>query len=326
MKIDIFSHIVPKKYKEELLKRTKSDLSKLTQWVNFNLALSDLDIRFRAMDRTPDVVQVLTVALPPLEVVLSPEDAVVLAKIANDEMAELVMKYPNRFLAAAASLPLNDIDAALKETDRAITELGFKGVQIFSNINGEPLDAPKFKALYEKMAEHDLPIWIHPWYLPVSSPIPNNLPKEIQEYFARQFIQPIEWPIDTTLAMIRLALSGIFEDHPNIKFITHHCGGMVPFYDGRIGIENTRKFYADTAVWGVTGALMCGHAFFGTDHLLFGTDAPLGGRISHPRNPGETRYGGTLDTIYSIERMNIPSEDKEKIFYDNAIRLLRLVV
>ena len=82
--------------------------------------------------------------------------------------------------------------------------------------------------------------------------------------------------------MMRLALAGVFEDYPDIKFITHHCGGMVPFFERRIRnerrirIEHLRKFYNDTAVYGNTAALMCGYAFFGADHLLFGTDAPLG--------------------------------------------------
>ena len=117
------------------------------------------------MDRLPDVLDVLTVALPPLETVLvTPKDAVELAKIANDEMAELVAKYPDKFLTAVACLPMNDIDAAIKEADRAITHLEFRGVQIFSNIDGEPLDEPKFKPLYERMAQYDLPIWIHPWW------------------------------------------------------------------------------------------------------------------------------------------------------------------
>ena len=115
--------------------------------------------------------------------VVSPSDAIELAKIANDEMAELVTKYPDKFIAAVACLPLNDIDAAIKEADRAITQLRFRGVQIFSNINGEPLDAPKFRPLYERMAQHDLPIWIHPWNSPImgSSAI-EDLPKSIQEW------------------------------------------------------------------------------------------------------------------------------------------------
>jgi predicted TIM-barrel fold metal-dependent hydrolase len=85
-----------------------------------------------------------------------------MARMANDELAELVIKYPDRFAAGVATLPMNDMDAALREADRAIRGLQLKGVQIFSSINGKPLDLPMFFPLYEKMVGYDLPIWLHP--------------------------------------------------------------------------------------------------------------------------------------------------------------------
>ena len=77
-------------------------------------------------------------------------------------LAELVAKHPDRFIAAAACLPMNDVDAALREADRAIRDLGFCGVEIFTDINGKPVDAPEFFPLYEKMQDYDLPILLHP--------------------------------------------------------------------------------------------------------------------------------------------------------------------
>ncbi|MFC1902390.1 amidohydrolase family protein, partial [Chloroflexota bacterium] len=113
------------------------------------------------------------------------------------------------------------------------------------------------------------------------------------------------------------------------KFITHHCGSMVPYFEKRIkwimphkfGEDNPtqnsevyfRRFYNDTALYGNTPGLMCGYAFFGADHLLFGTDAPLG-----------ARFGITGDTLESVEQMDIPDADKQKIFFKNAVNLLRL--
>ena len=322
MKIDVFPHILPKKYFEELRKKAEGvDFSELSGWVIKNRALSDMDTRLRLMDRYPDVVQVLTVATPPLETLVSPSEAVELARIANDEMAELVVKYPDKFVAAVACLPLNDIDAAIEEADRAITELKLKGIQIFTNINGEPLDTPKFRPLYEKMAQHNLPIWIHPWESPIMGSPTKGSSKIIQEWVRRPFLEAIGWEFETSLAMMRLALAGIFKDYPEIKFITHHCGGMVPACARRImiwvNIEHMRKFYNDTAVYGNTPGLMCGYAFFGGDHLLFGTDMPLGSTSSGG-------YGRTLETIRSIEEMDIPALDKNKIFEDNAKQLLNL--
>ena len=127
-------------------------------------------------------------------------------------------------------------------------------------------------------------------------------------------IRYIQWPVDTSLAMLRLVLSGIFKDYPNIKFITHHCGGVVPFCEGRMRLDDMHKFYNDTALRDAPGSLICGYSFFGADHLLFGTDMPCG---SEP-------YGLTGVTIRMIEQLDIPVSDKEKIFERNALRLLKI--
>ena len=163
------------------------------------------------------------------------------------------------------------------------------------------------------MAGHALPIWIHPATY-------DKLDNDVGLF---------SWPFETTSAMLRLVLSGVFNDHPDIKFITHHCGAMVPFFQKRIKWvmslvphlhptvkrpeEHFRKFYNDTAVYGNTSALMCGYDFFGAEHLLFGTDAPLG-----------PRFGLTGETVESIERMAISDAEKEKIFWRNAADLLML--
>lgn len=148
MKIDIYPHILPIKYKEALYQRATSP--RLKETIEAIPTLFDLDARFRILDRY-GCVQVLTLGLPPVETIAEPKEAAELARIANDEVAELVTKYPDRFVAGVASLPMNDMDAALREADRAIRGLKFKGVQICSSINGKPLDLPEFFPLYEKM-------------------------------------------------------------------------------------------------------------------------------------------------------------------------------
>jgi aminocarboxymuconate-semialdehyde decarboxylase len=178
--------------------------------------------------------------------------------------------------------------------------------------------------LYERMAQHDLPIWIHPWLRATS------LAGDLLTNAARG----VDWPFETSVAMGSLAQSGVFEDYPNIKFITHHCGGMVPFLARRINgphvkeitgeqrtriVANFHKFYADTAVYGNSSALMCGYAYFGADHMVFGTDTPLGGNAD-----SSGAYRCTLETIRSVEQMDVPVMDKDKIFEGNAVRLLRL--
>lgn len=330
MKIDIYTHVLPSKYKEALYKKTKGKF--YLQEVNeATPALWDLNIRFHIMDKYEGLRQVLTVASPPVEAVAEPKDAIELAKMVNDEMAELVIRYPDRFTAAVGCLPMNDVDAALEETDRVIKELGFRGVQIYTPTNDKPLDLPEFMTLYEKMAKYDLPIWIHPCR-------ERSTPDYKTEDHSRYWIfSMFGWPYETTAAMTRLVFGGILQKYPNLKFITHHCGGMLPFFAQRMAggqdyaevrlkakfrvalsrppLEYFRMFYADTAIYGNVPGLMCGYAFFGGEHLLFGTDMP------YDSENGD-RY--TRDTIDAIEKMDIPESEKAMIFEYNAKRLLRL--
>ena len=290
-----------------------------------------------------DSCQVLVPAGPPTEQVASSKEALELARIANDEMAKLVSKYPGRFVAAVAILPLNDIEAALAELDRAINELKFRGIFIFTPIYSyvkggkyppsgcKAINSPELIPIYERMAHYNLPIWIHPLREAIK---PDYGTEEKSKYHIWQLFG---WPYKTTVAMTRLVFSGILEKYPDLKIITHHCGAMVPYFERRISvsydyaemrlnrkykqgltkhpIEYFRMFYNDTAVSGSTPALMCAYAFFGAGHLLFGTDMPF---------DSQTGNIAVRKTICSIEQMEIPVREKKQIFEDNVRDLLRL--
>src|SRR5208283_2672003 len=122
----------------------------------------DHERRLRILEEFPDVVEVLSATMPPVEEIMGPKEAVELAKVCNDEMAELVARNPKKYIAAIANLPLNDMNATLKEAERAINVLGFKGVQVHTRVLGKPLTTDEMMPLYELMARLDLPIWIHP--------------------------------------------------------------------------------------------------------------------------------------------------------------------
>ena len=325
--IDAYSHISPLKYTEFI--REKYPIM-YNNMLGPCVPLYDMDTRFRIMDKFPEVVQVLTIGpVPPIEYFANEQQTAELAKMANDEMAELCLKYRDRFVAAIALLPMNNIDAALEETDRAIKDLGFKGVYVHSNINGKPLDAPEFLPLWEKMAKFDLPVYIHPWRPPEFSDYEKE--KESKYNIAGNF----GWPYETTVAMTRIIFSGILDKYPDLKIVTHHCGGMVSFYAGRIyqhygnhsryltnitktPLEYYKMFYSDTAIHGNTPALMLAYNFWGPDKLVFGADLPL----------GDFFWGGRSyrATINAINTMEITDEDKRKIFVDNAVNLLRIPV
>ena len=144
MKIDIFCHILPEKYDQALSKVGSTNPRIQSRATGYPPALLKLEARFEIMDKFEGLLQVPNLAEPPLEQVTDAEKAVDLAKIVNDNLAELVTKYPNRFASAVAALPMNNIDAALKEVDRAINDLKLRGVLVYSSVNDKPLDSPEF--------------------------------------------------------------------------------------------------------------------------------------------------------------------------------------
>jgi predicted TIM-barrel fold metal-dependent hydrolase len=161
MKFDIYCHFIPPVAKELIFEKQQA----ITEIRN-NAALHDLDERFRIMDKYPDVMQILTVPGATPDDLAEPGGAPDLAKRINDDLAELVFRYTDRFVGAAAVVPISDIDATLDEIDRAVNELKLRGILLRIPINGKPMDREEFFPVYAKMCEHNLPIWIHPHQSP----------------------------------------------------------------------------------------------------------------------------------------------------------------
>src|SRR5207247_10574358 len=124
-------------------------------------ALAAVEWRHRILDRYEGYWQVLTLANPPIEIVGPPDVTPDLAKLANDGMAEVAAKHPDRFPGFVASLPMNNPDAAVREIDRAIDDLGATGVQIYTNVAGRPLDSPEYQPVFARMAPRDVPTRLH---------------------------------------------------------------------------------------------------------------------------------------------------------------------
>ncbi|MFC2068533.1 amidohydrolase family protein [Chloroflexota bacterium] len=334
MKIDAYAHIIPPKIRDFLLKNGSATPEIVRKRLIEFPSISDLECRFQVMDKYPDRVEVLTLARASVDdLATEPKEAIDLAQRINDEMAELIFKYPDRFIAATAVLSLRDMDAALTELDRAINQLSLRGLLIRIPINGkQPVDLPAFMPLYERMCQYNLPIWFHP----ARKPEVADYPTETHSKY--DIFRTFGLPYETTVAMSRLVFSGVLKKYPNLKIITHHCGGMVPFYAQRIInhyhmtemrmkknftqglteplIEYFRRFYNDTAQMN-TPSLMCAYHFFGADHLLFGIDMPFDSQL------GEY---GMRNTIEAIEQMDVSEGEKKKIFEDNARRIMRLPV
>ena len=333
MKIDIFNHIFPQRYFDRLMEVAGShkDMGKRVRDIPI---LTDLDIRFKVMDSFGEYQQILSLASPPIEVI-APDHSVELARIANDGMAEIVQKHPDRFPGFVASLPLNDPEAALAETHRAMKELGASGIQVFSNAAGRPLDEDDFAPIWDAMADYDLPIWLHPAR---GAGFSDYATEDKSKY---EIWWTFGWPYETSVAMARLVFSGLFDKHPEIKIITHHMGAMAPYFEGRVGpgwdqlgsrtsdedygallesldkrpIDYFKMFYADTAVFGSDSATRCGLDFFGADKVVFASDSPF----DPEKGPMYIR-----ETIRVIDALDISAAERDKIYRGNAVDLLKL--
>jgi aminocarboxymuconate-semialdehyde decarboxylase len=295
--------------------------------------LVDLDERFRVMDRFPEYVQVLSAGMPPIEALAGPKESPELARICNDGLAELCAAHPERFPTFIASLALNNPESCIDEIHRSVKDLGARGVQVFSNVDGKPLDLPEFAPIFDAMAGLDLPILLHPAR---GANFPDYLTEKTSQY---EMWWAFGWPYETSVAMARIVFAGIFDKHPGIKIVTHHCGAMIPFFEGRVGpgldqlgartsgfdpssikirkrpLDYFKMFYADTAVFGSRAATVCGLEFFGAEKTVFASDAPF----DPEKGPMFIR-----ETIKVIDSLDIPESEKALIFHGNAERLLKL--
>jgi predicted TIM-barrel fold metal-dependent hydrolase len=329
MAIDIYTHILPDRFFAEMSK-VSPKLQNIGARLRGVTKLFDLDARFREMDTLPDYRQVISLPNPPIEDIAQGETAKTLARVANDAMAELCARHPDRFPAFVAAVSLDDVDGALVETERAIKTLGARGIQVFTNIAGHPLDEPRFAPVFAALAGYDLPIWLHPAR---TASMPDYAAEGKSRY---EVWWCFGWPYETTVAMARLVFCGLFDRHPKIKIITHHLGGgMIPYFDGRIGagmdvlgsrtsdedyskvlpslkrphLDYFREFYADTAMFGGRYGLPCGLEFFGADRVVFATDAPL---------------GPIAKTVKVIDDLDIDKTTRAKIMDGNALALMKL--
>jgi predicted TIM-barrel fold metal-dependent hydrolase len=334
MKIDIFNHIFPRAFFDKMI-RIAPNAKDINKRVRNIPCIVDLDERFRIMDKFDEYVQIICLPNPPIETLGPTPLTKDLARLANEGMAELVRKYPDRFIGFIASLPMNDAEGLLAEAKRATKEFGAVGVQVFTNVLGRPLDKPEIMPLFDLMAEIDLPIWIHPARGADMADYKSE-PKSHYEIW-----WTLGWPYETSVAMAHLVFAGLFDKHPNIKIITHHMGAMIPYFEGRVGpgwdqlgtrtseedytllLKNLKKrpldyfhmFYADTAVFGSKAATICGLSFFGADKVLFASDSPF----DPEKGSAYIRW-----TIEIIDNLDITPAERKAIYEGNAKRLLKL--
>jgi predicted TIM-barrel fold metal-dependent hydrolase len=333
--IDVFCHCLPPRYCEAVREFATVPRVMFERAQQIPVMVQP-EARLRLMDEFPGYSQLVSLAGPPVEM-LAPDHSVELAGVANVEMARLVEQCHGRIRGFIATLPLDDPNASVAEAGRAKHELGAVGVQIYTSVGGIALDDTRFERLFKTLADLDLPILLHPIRSMKTADYPSEQFSKFDLWWA------IGWPYETTLAMVRLALSGLFDRHPEIKIIAHHVGGYLPMLSGRLGpgmellgtrnppgteayvqtslqeppLDACKKFYADTASFGSQAAIACGLDFFGPDRLLFASDMPF--------DPGQgPDY--IHSTLAAIEAMNLDDGQRRQILTGNARRLFKLGV
>src|SRR5262245_2200114 len=151
-RIDAFNHFFPEAYFKKM-EEVASDLKDIYGRVRNIKSIHDVETRLKVVEQFPDYAQILSLAAPTLERLAKgrPEVAVELAKVGNEGLAELVAKHPHHFPGFIAQVPLTAGDAGAAEAERAIKDLGAAGVQIFTNVDGKPLDRPEFEPFFAAM-------------------------------------------------------------------------------------------------------------------------------------------------------------------------------
>lgn len=300
MKIDAYAHILPTEYYEKML-TIEPNIPKMFPFIKIK-TLMDLDTRL-AQWPDSDTKQVISLANISPEDFVGSELAAELCRGANDELADIVEKYPDKFAGGVAILPMNNIEAACETISSIKESKNLIGAQIFTRHLGKSIADAEFRPVLAQAAKHDVPLWMHPVF--------DNRKPDNNLVFS--------WEYELSQAMLQLVESNIFEEYPNLKILVHHAGAMVPFFSGRIDhildkehAQDFKKFYVDTAILGNTPALQLAVDYYGLDHVLFGTDAPFAVMPS----------GANKIVTQAINDLEISKEDKQKIFSDNFYKFI----
>jgi aminocarboxymuconate-semialdehyde decarboxylase len=322
MKIDIHTHIMPDKMPNWVQKFGYGEFihlehrnckacmmkgDKLFREVDDNSF--DTIVRLKEMDETEVTIQVLSTIPVLFNYWAKPKDGLETSRFFNDDIANKIVKNKNRFI-GIGTVPLQDIDFAIAEMERCITQLKMPGLQIGSNINGENLSDKKYFPFYKRAEELGCALFIHPWEMMGE--------EQMQKYWLPWLVG---MPAETSRAICSMIFGGVLDTFPKLRVAFAHGGGSFPLTIGRIehgynvrpdlvAIDNATnpsdyigKFWIDSLVHDKK-ALNFIIDVMGQDKICLGSDYPFPLGEHHP---------GKL-----IEEMGFGATIKEKLFYKNA--------
>jgi predicted TIM-barrel fold metal-dependent hydrolase len=267
------------------------------------------------MDEAQVQMQVLSPAASP-PYAEKEADAVEAAQLINNAYTELATQYPGR-LAAFVSLPLPHIDAALREMERGLDELGMLGVSMTCSCFDRSSAEAEFEPLYEEMNRRGAVLNYHPIQNGICSPMINDY----------RFTVSVGASLEDSAIVLHLIARQVPTRYPNIKYVVPHLGGIIPMLLQRLDNQapsqhpnlperpsvTARRLFYDTVGHGSQAALLCAWKAFGTDHLVAGSDYPV-----------LLSFETYRQTFHYIREAGLPAEDVEQILHHNAQRLLDL--
>lgn len=319
--IALEEHITTPLYadKEVVTPRRRQSMSDRSRRLGHDVVAELLNVsnsRIAAMNEAGIDFQVLSMTMPGPQG-LPADEAIAVARDANDRMADAVKTHPDRF-AAFACLPTPDVAASVKELQRTIG-LGFKGTMINGHTNGEFLDDKKYWPIFEAAEALDVPVYLHPRDVPTKAAF-------YFEGFPEIATAACGFTVDTTIHFLRMVFGGVFEAFPKLKFVLGHLGEGLPFVLDRIEDHTAlatkrkgfKKTFAETMhanVWVTTSgnfsppALRCTVDVLGIDRVMFSVDWP---------------YESNRVGMAFFHKLDLPPADLEKLAHGTAERLLKL--
>jgi len=325
MVIDVHNHFYPERYIAAIEKgpsfykvtRDSEGNPVIHSPGDYNVAVPghrNVQVKLKAMDENGVDKSVFSFTCPGT-VVETQERSAELAMMVNDSFAQMSKANSDR-LVPLATLPLNNPTAAEKELERAMKTLGFRGAQVFSNVNYVSLSDPMYEGLWKKANELRSVITIHPTY-------PDGV-ESMEEFMLMPLIGFL---MDTTLAAAKLVFAGVPERYPNIRWVLCHLGGTIPYLAERLdrGYENfpecrknisrppstyLKNFFYDTVNFNPQ-ALQLAIDFAGVGQILAGSDYPH-------------MIGSIPKMNSSIRSLSISQKDRERILGINASELFGL--
>jgi hypothetical protein len=282
--------------------------------------------RIANMDAAKIDLQVMSLSSAGLDK-LDAATAAALVQGINDELAAAVSAHPDRF-AAFATVALQEPEKAVREFERCVKDLKFKGLIVMGTLNGIFLDDPRFTPIFATAQALDVPIYVHPGYppQPVRDAYYRGLPGNIGFGLS---MAGYGWHAETGLHCLRLILTGVFDRFPKLRVIVGHMGDHLPFniaradrVFGEMASENSappfrrkvieyfrENFYVTTSGYFDMQPFLCALGVSGPDHVLFSVDYP---------------YASNLAGREFLDALPVGPEDLGKISHGNAERILKL--